>query len=340
MDRQFPPEIIQLIVEASLEPFDIFDWSLTKSTRRYSTLKSYALLNSAWRGVSESSLYEIVVIRTENAALSFLEVAKNRGGLMEYARDLEIRWVDLDDSIATRIFSVVPHTVNLFLAECWVDFGDLRHLQQLYRLEMATVDITGSTGASTFCIPSLKRLSLFDCPIPQSADHFFTPSVFPKLRHLELYNTPATVDSLIHQLEAVSFQSIDGHSFSGARSLQLLLIPYSSDMSDTVLSQLPSLPPFISIDFEAVYWRDDFAGEVIDALEQLLACPKEGLRVIFLRKMGIDAAAKALIKQLEGRAIRVVRAKRTLDINDALLAMERILTEEKQAAEKEESNKK
>ena len=71
-------------------------------------------------------------------------------------------------------------------------------------------------------------------------------------------------------------------------------------------------------------------------LQQLFESTKKGLRVILLPDYGIDARVKSLIKQLEGRAIRVVREEQNLDFNGAIRAMERILAEEKRAAGKQE----
>ena len=70
MDRQFPPEIVQVIVEASLDPYDVFQ--LGESLKaRYFTLRSYSRLNSAWRGTSEPLLYRWVVLVSEELALNF-----------------------------------------------------------------------------------------------------------------------------------------------------------------------------------------------------------------------------------------------------------------------------
>ena len=56
MNRQFPPEIIQLIVEASLHRYDLFDHYHNNPNPRYAILKSYSLLNSTWHGASLAEL--------------------------------------------------------------------------------------------------------------------------------------------------------------------------------------------------------------------------------------------------------------------------------------------
>ena len=79
MDRQFPPEIVQLIVEASLDPYILFQYANVFKAR-YSILKSYSVLNSTWRAFSEPLLYRWVDLSSEELALKFLEIAEERGG--------------------------------------------------------------------------------------------------------------------------------------------------------------------------------------------------------------------------------------------------------------------
>ena len=89
MDRQFPPEIVQLIGVASLEPYDSFSFQHGIRPRRYATLKSYSFLNSTWRGISEQLLYRWVVLESDELALKFLETAEERGEI-EGVRDLSV----------------------------------------------------------------------------------------------------------------------------------------------------------------------------------------------------------------------------------------------------------
>ena len=83
MDRQFPPEIIQLIVEASLDPYDVFNLDWFKAKRRYKILTKYSLLNWTWQVASAPSLHELVVISTKGQALSFLVLLEANGGSSE-----------------------------------------------------------------------------------------------------------------------------------------------------------------------------------------------------------------------------------------------------------------
>ena len=339
MDRQFPPEIIQLIVEASLDPYDLFNLDWSELDSRYKILKKYALLNWTWRGASAPSLHELVVIDTEEQAASFLDLLDAEGGIIDGIRDFRFTLDAADRSDIARILRSAGMAVNVSLDHGMVSVDDLAHLQQLRLLEIYKVELVGSPASSNLSLPSLRSLHIFAVSISPSATHFLTPSSLPQLRHLQLWSSPVTVDSLIPQLHAISFQPIAHHSLSGARSVQLLHFHYPSDKTDTVLSQLPSLPPFISIDFGAKYSLEDFAEEVIDALEQLLASPKKGVRVLLLPDHGIDETRKAAIKQVEGRAIRGVWERRSLDFDGAILAMERVLAEEKRAVEKVKESK-
>ena len=70
---QFPPEIIQVIVKASLAPYDSVITLSHNPASRYTILKKYSLLNSTWRGVSEPLLYEWVVVKSLSSAFRFLE---------------------------------------------------------------------------------------------------------------------------------------------------------------------------------------------------------------------------------------------------------------------------
>ena len=183
MDRQFPPEIIQLIVKASLARYDPVPYTFFTSNQRYTILKNYSLLNSTWRAFSEPLLYKLVVIESEETALLLLKVADTRGGSLDYVRDFRICGIELDDD-ARRIFSVVPAVVDLFLYDCAINLDDLAHLKQIRRLNMVNVADIGSS--STLLLPSLRHLSLCECYPSPTAPFIFTRSSLPQLRHLEI----------------------------------------------------------------------------------------------------------------------------------------------------------
>ena len=336
-DRQFPPEIIQLIVDASLDPFDFFHHNWVEAKRRYRILTKYSLLNSTWQSASALSLHKIVIIYTEEQALSFLDSLEMKGGIIGEFRDLRISLDGADRSDLARILRSSRKAVNVSLEYGMVSIDDLAHLQQLRRLETHELELVGSPASASLSLPSLRRLQLIAVSLSPSAAHFLTPPFLPQLRQLELHHVQASVDSLIPQLEAFSITSSNKQSLSGAKSLQLLQFPESNDDRLAVLSELPSLPPFIYINYVFEHWREVSAQETIDALQQLLESTKKGLRVILLRDNGEEDAVDALIQQLEGRAIRVVREEQIFDFDGAILAMERILAEEERVVEKNET---
>ena len=222
MDRQFPPEIIQLIVEASLDPYDLFHLNWFELKRRYKILKKYSLLNSTWQGASSPSLHELVVIETEEQAASFLDLLDAKGGIVGGIRDLSITLDVADQVDIARILRSATGALNVLLIGGEVSVDDLLHLQQLLRLRLCQLKVVGSRASSSLSLPTLRRLELFEASISPSAAPFLTPSFLPQLRQLELYDVQDSVEALIPQLEAISFGPLDNHSLSGANSLRLL----------------------------------------------------------------------------------------------------------------------
>ena len=326
MDHQFPPEIIQVIVEASLDAYDPFAFDEHDTRSRYSTLKRYSLLNSTWRAVSEPLLYRWVVIQSEVAALLFAEIAEDGKGMIEQVRDVYIELHQM--STLAKILNVVTRVENLTLCMCTLDAEDLKQLQQLRRLELIQVDIC-SSSATTYSLPSLRHLKIFHSFV--SCD-FLDPLVLPQLRHLEVNGTrgPVSVEPLLPQLEALSHSSFHSHSLvdalAGARSLRLLHQPDGSPIDH--LSEYPSLPPFLSVK----YWS--WVAEAPGGLEKFIAATKKGVRVILLRERLIDDKVKSFVERLEAFGVRVVLESRDPNFAGAILAMERILAEEKRATEK------
>ena len=333
MNRQFPPEIIQLIVEASLDPCDLFDLDWSEMKRRYKILTKYSLLNWTWQGASAPSLHHSVIIHTKRQALSFLNLLDAKGGIVGGVRDLWICLDLADRSDMARILRSARGALNVSLDYVMVSIDDLAHLQQLRRLGLLELDVVGSPAFSSLSLPCLRRLQLFAVSLSPSAAHFLTPPFLPQLRQLELYDVPDSVDPLIPQLEAITFGPANNHSLSAATSLQLLLLPYEPILRLGMLSDLPTLPPFVSIDYVTESRNNEPAQETIDTLQQLLESTKKGLRVLLLHDIYDSDTVDGLIKQLEGRAIRVVRSQHNLDFDGAIRAMERVLAEEKRATE-------
>ena len=342
MDRQFPPEIIQLIVRASLDPYEPFGAGRSlfnphyrlQPRQRYRIFKSYSLLNSTWRVVSDQWLYEWVCIDSKASAANFLEVAEARGRTIEgvkYLRIISRFDAGLDCS---RLLRSAPQIVGLYVFGVDIDIDDLAPLQQLHQLEMSKATVDGPPTSSPLCLPSLRRATLWECRIEPGASHLLTNSSLPTLRHLQLYETatPARIDSLLPQLEAISLCPLFDHSFSDASSMLLVQLPFF-DYETPLLSHLPNLPPFLFIPSE----DDQFTWDVgvADTLQEIAETGKQGLRVILLSipEMGMDEQVREVIETLAIRGVRVENEE-GMSFSRAIEKMERILEEEKRTEER------
>ena len=159
MNRQFPPEIVQLIVEASVNSYDILiPWANVFRTR-CAILRSFSLLNSTWYGASQPELIKAVVLIAEESAAMFLQMAARRGGTVEGVRGLYVSAVcDGDSSTLPKLLKATPHLINLCCYGGTMDFSDLAHLQRLRRLELVSIDVAGSPSSWLLCLPHLQRL--------------------------------------------------------------------------------------------------------------------------------------------------------------------------------------
>ena len=286
MNRQFPPEIVQLIVEASLDHYDLFHHYNNDPEPRYATLTSYSLLNSTWCGASQAELVQWVEVCTEESAIRFLELVQQRGGTVGGVRDVFVDSAySIDPSTVVKLLRCAPQVTNLRLYRTSVDVEDLAQLQQLRRLELDGCSIAGSTSSSLLRLPQLQRLYFYNCQIEHSACHLLTPAFLPRLRHVDT-NDPAAVASLVPQLEII----IDGSGdpdyalLARATSLLLLPLPYYAEERLDMLAKLPSLPPFLhaSMPLDDVSNYLDAHQELVEALEDLLETKKSGLRVILV----------------------------------------------------------
>ena len=338
MNRQFPPEIIQLIVNASLKPYDVFESPATDAKMRYSLRKSYALLNSTWRGATQAELVKWVEIRTEDWAKKFLEFAEQRGGSVDGVKDMFVYSAHFTDArTLAKLLRCVPQLINFYVYGGSVDIYDLAQLQKLRRLELDNCSIVGTPSSSQRRLSQLQRLSIRDCPFEDSALQFLTPTFLPQLRRVD---TPglSIMAPLIPQLEIINARSGYGdfHLLARAKSLLLLPLPHSADKRLDMLANLPSLPPFL---YPVIppYNAVDASEELADALEDLLGTKKSGLRVILLKEYGIDDSIRSLIQRFEERGVRVQLVD--LDFEGAIIEMEEIRANEKRAAEAAEARR-
>ena len=339
MNRQFPPEIIQLIVEASLNRYDLFRSYHNYSKPRYATLKSYSLLNSTWCRASQAELVKWVEIRTEDMAEKFLEVAEQRGGTLRGVKDMFVDSAYFTESTIAKLLRCAPQVANLYIIRGSVDIHDLARLQQLRRLEMIGCFIVGSPSSSLLRLPHLQRLSLYNCRLNRSATHFLTPTFLPRLRHLHVPSC-ALADSLVQQLEIITCNEgyEDYTVLARAESLLLLPLPLDTDERLDMLSKLPSLPPFLHID--PMQYGDGVGSDwdqlLAVALEALLATTKTGLRVILLNDYGIGDRIDVLVQRFQERGVRVQLVDKYLEFKGAILEMEKLRAKKKRAAELKE----
>ena len=191
-----------------------------------------------------------------------------------------------------------------------LDTDDLALLQHLRRMRLQDVVIVGSPSP-TFCLPFLRHMTVWGSwTCLQSVGCFLTPSMFPQLRHLELndFTDPTAVRTIIPQLEAISFQPFSDYLPHMSNAPQLLrLLPATLRR---VIDQLPTLPPFLFVEYEEDPFYDP-RKELLDALEELAESEKESLRVIILSVDGVDDDAEMvdMIQWVESEGIRVERAE-------------------------------
>ena len=329
MNRQVPPEIIQLIVEASLDHSDIFGPSFYGPQPRYATLRSCSLLNSAWCGASQAELVKWVLIRTEDSAIRFLELAEQRGGTLDGVKDMFVQSQYFTDaSTFAKLLRCAPQLINLRVGCGSVDIVDLAQLQRLRRLELVGCSIVGSPSSSLLHLPQLQRLEINNCRVSDSARHFLTPTFLPQLRHLDVENFDS-VAPLIPQLESITSAYVTQNYtlLSTATSLLLLSLPRQPVARRAMLSKLPTLPPFLHLKFGRD-WR-----EGVVAMEALLEAKKSGLRVILLNDYEIGDSIDVLIQQFQARGVRVLLVDKDLYFEGAIVEMEKIRAKEKRVEE-------
>ena len=335
MNRQFPPEVIQLIVEASLDRYDLFDYYHSDPKLRYATLKSYSLLNSTWCGASQAELVKRVELHTQDSAKKFLGLAERRGGTLGGVKDMFVnsRSSSITTSTLAKLLRCVPQVINLRVYCGSVDIYDLAQLQQLRSLELDRCIIDGSPSTSLLRLPQLRRLEITGCRVEDSALHFLTPAFLPQLRRVDV-DALDIIAPLIQQLEIVSSNSydVDYAILARAESLLLLPLPLYVERLD-MFSKLPSLPRFLHINVIQYYSNRDYQKATVAAMEALLETKKPGLQVILLNDCGIDDSIKSLIQRFEERGVRVQLVDEQLDFEGAIVEMEEIRFEEKRAAE-------
>ena len=334
MDRQFPPEVVVLIVEASLDPYDSFDM-LDDHIPRYSTLCNYSRLNSVWRNISKPLLYESVVVTTDKAGEALLEIIEGgEGDEMGMVRSLRV--YDTEEGVTMRRlvkrmsaqvellalegahfghFPIANRLRRLFLRACYlaqlVDPTDPGALLQLQYLQIEESGLAYDLGTPQ-SLPSLRSLSLTD-----SEDVDIPPALLNTLTALHLDNEGACRRFLPH-------------------TKNLILLSISTDYSDAAaFLLLDTIPRYVRLARHPLY-------HALIALEYHVSSGKSGLETIFWDEREADrdedepdeceARIAGQVRLLSGKGIKVIRGN--ISFRNAVERVDAILAKEKRAAEK------
>lgn len=318
--RQFPPEIIQLILDASLDPYDLFGVFLYP-TFRYATLKTYPLINSTWRGVTKPALYEWVVLHTQRAADHFISTARKEGGTIRSVMSMEIaRTVD-EDIRPGVVLNCVPYLKVLSLATKEVNMQDLAKLHNLIRLSLSA---NVRPFPKHLCIPRLKFLRLHLAGNDQP-DHLLTSRALPALRELSSLGWEGPVDvTLIQQLYALETQS----------PYILRLIPYATSLRLLSFPPILETVPPVKHLARFLLLQQIHPISIHGSLRCQLQHPNPGVRSIYINDLVMDSTLKAalagLVRILEARGVNVVTGD--LPFHWVCRRVEAILAKEYQAA--------
>ena len=332
MDRQFPPEIVELIVKASLDPVDR-DVVSRNVYGRYSILKRYSLLNSTWREICKPSLYKVVVLHSERAASEFVRVAAGQGGVIRGVEMLDIRCIGWIDKRPTTLLQCVPQLRSLILLGALFDAEDLTDSDRLDNLTLASCTVAPPSPATRLAI---RHLFVTSSAPDQAVEALLTPARLPRLQNLDL-SPSRTVDinAIVPQLTAMKLSNYTiARYIPNATSLRLLSVDSSEVINIlSVLAPLACLPPFLLT--SAIY--DSL--RLVQALKYQVANPKTGAKTIFadcrLRGDPLHVAeVNRLIVELGSKGIVVERG--IFSFSEAIRRMDAILLAEKEAVERRE----
>ena len=345
MDRQFPPEVVLLIVEASLDPYDSFDM-LDDHIPRYSTLCNYSRLNSVWRNISKPLLYESVVLMTDRAERELLFLLEKKGSTEAgMIKSLSIR--GFGGSVTDAVVDILRDQVESLLLD-EAEFALVRGGQDLRRLllhEITVRDHPESRWTPNVAYPQLHYLQIatpayYDA-IPLPAHHFPqlrsfyscyfsqqpfvpTPSILSRLTALHV-DDPYEHETLIPDVDQLKLLSISGD--------------YDDDTEIFPLFDKPTR-------FIHLYRHELRAG--MDALEYQVNNEQAGLETIFwdyslpddrdVEDEWEEYQCQDLIHRstdvLVKRGVKIVRG--SIEFRKAVERMEVILAKEKRAVEDKE----
>ena len=338
MDRQFPPEVVLLIVEASLDPYDSFDM-LDDHIPRYSTLCNYSRLNSVWRNISKPLLYESVVLMTDRAEEDLLSVLGGDGGKeLEMIKALSIR-MDQGDTVVTE--ALLDHLQDRVetLSLDGVEFALARGGQNLRRLLLHEIDVRDdpeSRWTPNVAFPQLHYLQIERSP----TDIALPPHHFPLLRSLYSDDTiDPPEQGLCGRLTTLHVHEPRGFESLLPRASNLLLLSISLDYyEEEIFPFLHHIPRFLRIESQ-------MAEHAIEAFKYQLESKRDGLEIIFWddeddpydrskSSQWNQMGSADLIGDLAKKGVEVIRGK--IGFRNAVERMEAILAKEKRAEEDKE----
>ena len=335
MDRQFPPEIIELIVKASLDPVD-HESPRRGAFGRYSIFKNYSLLNSTWREVCKPSLYKVVMIRSERAASEFLRVAARQGGAIGGVETMNIGCYCWSNTRPTALLGCVPQLRSLTLYFAAFHAEDLTNSHRLQNLTLNICTVLPPSPSTHLHIRHLHIDSSTSSTSFTALRALLTPAVLPNLREVDLNDAHLyNLTALIPQLSALQLDSGPIVRYLPlATALRLL----SLDTLQCILvlpslTPLTPLPPFLLLR----YCHD--CRRLTEVLQHFVAKSTRGLTRIFAdcnydEEPSSDGKLNRLIVALGSKGIVVEIGRFTFP--EAIRRMDAILAAEKEAAEKRE----
>lgn len=268
MGISIPPELVALIIDASVDSYDPVDFDSSVGDR-YSALKSFISVDSTWKAFSEPLLYEYVAIGTATASLAFLDACEARGGKMKGVRSMRLVG-NLGFNRAARLLECVGDELeNLALQLVDIDLQDLAPLQRLERLFLSTLSFQSTVD---FVPPfSLPHLVHFDCSnvlLRNSSTPFFNPSFTPAFRGISLHrisaaSLPELDDGFSQTIPTLHYMSVDSpHVYQTVLPIadNLLLLDIAAAWgTDTIYHSISTAPRFLRV-------YGEFADQVVAAV--------------------------------------------------------------------------
>lgn len=156
-----PPELQLLVVQHSISPPSLTDYS-----SRYSTLRSYSLVCRTWRDWAQAELFRSVALPTRASGRILAKVLEEASHLGERTRELRLGTINVDPPTQ----SAAGFKLRQLLSAC-PRLRDLR-IVTVRRVDLKDVALVSSSA----CFPLELAASLIPCcsshlPIPLELQH-------------------------------------------------------------------------------------------------------------------------------------------------------------------------